>query len=296
MTYNYGERAAGAVPLWSESVGPGPDFATCLLYLDCGDDLTKVSSLVRYWHDQACRLLLPAVSVPGYAEPTMSLSAHEQTADGRPRRRRPQQWTDGLTEDLFQLSAHWFDVPSVAVASELDLYVYRFADRRHVKLQVSVGFKDRPGALPRVVPALIELTRLVGDVADPTYGEIVVNAGILAPATMLDGTLDRGPVESARSSRDLLRGYEWVTVCPKELTARLGGADALRRTGAFDEVVPLAQGGALLRATDDPGAYRAERVREVHRSLAAVLPAGQPADLPGQDVSRIVFADARAAA
>nr|MDT0662239.1 hypothetical protein [Micromonospora sp. DSM 115978] len=200
-----------------------------------------------------------------------------------------------MTEDLYQLSAHWFDVAPAAVASELDLYVYRFADRRHVKLQVSVGFQDRPGGLPRVVPALIELIKLTGDVADPTYGEIVVNAGVLAPATMLDGALDRGIVESARASRQVLRGYEWVTVCPRELVGRLGGIVALGESGAFSEVVPLRHGGALLRATDDPGAYQDGRVRAVHQVLSPVLPAGEPADVPGQDLSRLVFADARAA-
>jgi hypothetical protein len=290
---NYGIDASGAVPGWLESAGLAADFATCLLYLDCGDDLTKLGPLLHYWYEEACRLLLPFVAPPGASEPGISLSAHEQTIDGRPRRRRPERWVDGLTEDLYQLSAHWYDLPSAATASELDLYVFRFADRRHVKLQVSIGFRERSGRIPRVLPALVELARLVGNAADPAYGEIVVNAEILAPTTMLDGALYRGNEESARASRMYLRGYEWVTVCPKELTVRLGGPEALWRTEAFAEVSPLAHGGVLLRATDAPDEYRTDRIRAVFHALAPVLPPGQPTELPGQDLSRVVFADAR---
>jgi hypothetical protein len=283
----------GTVPGWLESGGLEPDFATCLLYLDCGDDLARVASLLRFWHEEACRLLLPYVAPPGSDEPAMSLSVHEQSIDGRPRRRRLRRWAEGLTEDLYQLSSHWFDVPSAAVASELDLYVFRFAGRRHIKLQASVGFKERSGRLPLVVPALVDLARRVGDVADPAYGEIVVNAQTLAPTTMLDGALYRGNEESARTSRTHLRGYEWVTVCPKELTARLGGPEAIWASRAFNQVVPLAQGGVLLRATDVPEEYRAEEIRRAFRALAPVLPPGQPCELPGHDLSRVVFADAR---
>ncbi|MEV4754637.1 hypothetical protein AB0J86_05935 [Micromonospora sp. NPDC049559] len=289
----YGFHAGDTVPGWLDDAGLEPDYASCLIYLDCGDDLSTSAPLLRYWYREACRLLLPFVAPAGQTEPMMSLSAHEQTIEGRPRRRRPRDWDEGLTEDLYQLSAHWFDVPTTAIASELDLYVFRFADRRHVKLQVSVGFKERSGRLPYVVPALVELARLVGDVADPAYGEIIVNAEIMAPTTMLDGALYRGNEESARASRSYLRGYEWVTICPRELTGRLGGAEALRRTGAFAEVVPLAQGGALLRATPTPEEYRADRIRSVFQALAPVLPPGQPCDLPGHDLSRVVFADAR---
>jgi len=283
----------GPVASWAPSGGPKPDFATCLLYLDHGDDLDRVAPVLRLWYDEACRLLLPFVQPLGAPEPTRSISAYEENAEGRGRRRRPASWAEGLTEDLFQLSAHWFDVVPSSIASELDLYVFRFAQRRHVKLQVSIGFQDRPDRLPLVIPALVELTRLVADAADPAYGEIVVNAETVSPATMLDLALYRPDEESARTSRDRLRGYEWVTVCPKELAAQVGGPATLRRTGAFHEVVPLAHGGVLLRATDAPADYRADRVRSVFRALAPILPPGQPCDLPGHDLSRVVFADAR---
>ncbi|MEE6257904.1 hypothetical protein [Plantactinospora sonchi] len=295
--------------------GPEPDFVTWLVYLDSGDDPARLAALAHWWYDEACRTLLPYVHPAGAPAPATSLTAFEQDATGRGRRRRPARWADGLTPDCCQLSARWFDAAPTAIASEMDVFLDRFAGSRHVRLQISVGFENRPGRLPLVVPALVELARRVGDATDPTYGEIVVNAGILAPATMLDAALGRDPASSAATSRAQLRGYEWVTVCPRELAGQLGGPDRLRASGAFAEVYPLRHGGVLLRATDDPTDYRADRVRTVFRTLAPVLPPGRPGQLPtvppvgsamlsavpgvlagdpgAHDLSRVVFADPR---
>ncbi|MFY1690402.1 hypothetical protein [Plantactinospora sp. WMMB782] len=306
----------GLGPPGPEENGPEPDFVTWLVYLDRAEDQGWLASLAHWWHDEVCRLLLPFVSPAGAAAPAVSLTAFEQDAAGRGRRRRPARWADGLTEECAQLSARWFDVAPTAIASELDVFLARFAGRRHVRLQISVGFEGRSGGLPLVLPALVELARLVGDATDPAYGEIVANAGLLPPATMLDAALGRSAESSAEQCRTRLRGYEWVTICPRELAATLGGAERLRATGAFAEVRPLRHGGLLLRATDDPADYQADRVREVFRALAPVLPPGQPGALPtvppagssmlsavpgvlagdpgGHDLSRVVFADPRA--
>jgi hypothetical protein len=292
----------GGLPPWPGSEAQS-EFVTWLLYLDCGDDFARIEPLLSRWYDEACRLLVPFVHPVGAPAPTVSLTAYAQDAAGRGRRRRPARWTDGLSADLYQLSAHWFDVAPAAMASELDLYFFRFAGQRHVKLQISIGFDQRPDRLNLVLPALVELTRLMGDLTDPAYGEIVVNATSLAPATMLDTALGRSAEASARSSRVHLRGYEWVTVCPKELTERLGGPERLRASGAFAEVRSLAQGGLLLRATDSPEEYRADRVRDAFRALAPALPPGRPGPIaeppltvmgePDPDLSRVVFADPR---
>jgi hypothetical protein len=295
--------------------GAEPDFVTWLLYLDCADDPARFDALARWWYAETCRTLLPYVEPVGAARAAVSLTAFEQDASGRGRRRRPAQWADGLTAGCRQLSARWFDVDPGATVSELDVFLDRFPDSRHVRLQVSVGFEGRPGRLPLVVPALVELARASADAADPTYGEIVVNARVLAPATMLDAALGRDPESSAASSRVRLRGYEWVTVCPRELADRLGGPARLRASGAFAEVYPLRHGGVLLRATDDPADYHGDRVRAVFRALAPVLPPGRPSlppavppvgsallsavpgvlagDSGGHDLSRVVLADPR---
>ncbi|MGI5213730.1 hypothetical protein [Plantactinospora sp. CA-290183] len=296
--------------------GPEPDFVTWLLYLDCGDDRARFGPLARWWYEEACRLLVPFVHPAGATEPAVSLTAFEQDATGRGRRRRPGRWAEGLTPDCRQLSARWFEPAPNSVASELDVFLDRFAGPEQVRLQISIGFEDRPGRLSLVLPALLELARLVGDATDPAYGEIVVNATSLAPATILDAALGRSAAVSARESRGHLRGYEWVTVCPKELAARLGGPDRLRASGAFAEVLPLRHGGLVLRATDHPAGYGADRVRSAFRALAPVLPPGRPGlpptvppqgaqgramlsavpgvlagDPGGPDLSRIVFAD-----
>jgi hypothetical protein len=295
--------------------GPEPDFVTWLLYLDCADDPARFGALARWWYDETCRMLLPYVEPAGAVRAAVSLTAFEQDASGRGRRRRPAYWADALTAECRQVSARWFDIDPGATVSELDVLLDRFPGSRHVRLQISVGFEGRPGRLPLVVPALVELARRSGDAADPTYGEIVVNAGSPAPATMLDVVLGRDPESSAAASRVRLRGYEWVTICPRELADRLGGPERLRASGAFAEVYPLRHGGVLLRATDDPADYRGDRVRAVFRALAPVLPPGRPGLLPtvppvdsamlsavpgvltgdpgGHDLSRIVFADAR---
>ncbi|GIG86181.1 hypothetical protein Pen02_11170 [Plantactinospora endophytica] len=299
-----------------EENGPEPDFVTWLLYLDRAEDPGWLGSLARWWHDEVCRMLLPFVQPAGSAAPATSLTAFEQDPGGRGRRRRPARWADGISDDCAQLSARWFDVAPAATASELDVFLARFAGRRHVRLQISVGFEGRSGRLPLVLPALVELARLVGDATDPAYGEIVVNAGLLSPATMLDAALGRSAESSAEQSRTHLRGYEWVTICPRELVGALGGPERIWASGAFAEVRPLTHGGVLLRATDDPSDYRADRVRAAFRALAPVLPPGRPGALPtvppagsamlsavpgvlagdpgGHDLSRVVFADPRA--
>ncbi len=295
--------------------GSEPDFVTWLVYLDRAEDPAWLGSLARWWYDEACRALLPFVHPAGTAAPATSLTAFELDAAGRGRRRRPGRWADGITEDCCQLSARWFDVPPTAVASELDIFLARFAGRGHVRLQISIGFEERSGRLPTVLPTLLELTRRVADATNPAYAEIVVNAGMLSPATMLDAALGRSVESSAQESRTHLRGYEWVTVCPPELVHRLGGPDRLRASGAFAEVRPLTHGGVLLRATDDPADYQADRVRAAFHALAPVLPPGRPGALPtvppagsamlsavpgvlagdpgGHDLSRVVFADPR---
>ncbi|MEV1285580.1 hypothetical protein [Micromonospora sp. NPDC049679] len=280
------------MPSWMQvdEPEPEPDLATLVLYVDGAGHVSHIAPLLQLWHDEACRLLLPFAQPAGAPEPTTSFTAFDERAVGRGRRRRPPRWADGLTEELGQLSAHWYDV--APGAAELDLHVTRFGGGRHLKLQASVGFAQRSHLVPRVVSALIELARRMAEVADLAYGEMLRSAGNPAPATLLDAALRRDPDESADASRCFVRGYEWVTVCPKELTCRLGGADALRASGAFAEVLPLSRGAVLLRATERPEDYRGERVAAVFRALAPVLPAGQPRQLPEHDFSRVVFADA----
>ncbi|MFF1687853.1 MULTISPECIES: hypothetical protein [unclassified Streptomyces] len=54
--------------------------------------------------------------------------------------------------------------------------------------------------------------------------------------TGLDLLLGRKGKRSVAEARTFLRGYSWTTVCPAELTERLGGAEELRASGAFHSV------------------------------------------------------------
>lgn len=280
------------VSSWGFAGGPEPDHATVRLYLDYGDDLARVGPILRMWYAEADRLLSGLVRPPGAAKPDVYRSGYEKEPGGSGRKVRPRTWDAGITEDYFQLTWAWRDTAAEASVAELKLYVFRFFERRHVMLSASVDLEDRPGRLPVVLPPLLELLRTVADVADPAYGEAVVNGSSLPPATMLDGALYRHAEDSAAQSREFLRGYEWLTICPKELLPRLGGAEGLRGSNAFSSVEELRHGGALLRATDDPAAYGPAEIAAVFSAVAPVLPAGRPRALPGHDLRRVVFANA----
>ena len=76
-----------------------------------------------------------------------------------------------------------------------------------------------------------------------------------------------------------LQGYEWVTLVPAA-AARLGGAAALRESGAFWRVDELPTGGVLVQATHRMEEYDLAAARRVWEVLAPVLPAGVPARPP----------------
>ena len=80
-------------------------------------------------------------------------------------------------------------------------------------------------------------------------------------------------IEVSRS-RDILRGYSWVTIAAAEIAARLGGAEALRASGAFHEVSVLPNDSLWLRATPTINEFTGDKVRRVFEALAPVLPTG----------------------
>ncbi|MBM0226520.1 MULTISPECIES: hypothetical protein [Micromonospora] len=135
------------------------------------------------------------------------------------------------------------------------------------------------------------LTEVLAD-ADPAYGEINKDVGDEG-STELDKSLRRDSDVSLKQSRQVLRGYSWVTVVPGELVERLGGADAIESAGAVAEVRRLAAGGVLLRATRTPEEYDDLAMQRLFRMLAPVLPPGQPRDLPGWPTKhQVVYEDA----
>lgn len=129
------------------------------------------------------------------------------------------------------------------------------------------------------------------DAVNPAFAWMGVD-GPATDDTNLDCVLNRRVRDSVREARKLLRGYSWTTVCPEELSVRLGGPGALAATGAFHRVVPLSAGGVVLQATETAAAYTDEAVRGVFEALHPVLPPGVPQFDPAHPELRYFPADA----
>jgi hypothetical protein len=105
------------------------------------------------------------------------------------------------------------------------------------------------------------------------YGHVTDDASL--SGTALERALHRWPGETVPRCREVLRGYSWVTICPAELAARLGGAGKLAATGAFCEVSEGAGGSVFLRATPTLEDYDQAAARKVFEALAPVLLTGR---------------------
>ena len=114
--------------------------------------------------------------------------------------------------------------------------------------------------------------------------------------TPLDEVLFRGGrILSITKGRDVLRGYSWVTVVPAGLAQKLGGAEAMRASGAFAVVDELPSGGLWLQATSHFADYDPAAVHRVFRALAPVLPTGRPKPKPDpfdEKSRRLIWDDA----
>jgi hypothetical protein len=103
---------------------------------------------------------------------------------------------------------------------------------------------------------------------DGLYGEAAAESTIKTSYMLQHQRIPR--------SREQLRGYDWLTICPQELADRLGGTEALRATRAFHEVAQLSGGGVWLLATADYPDFDNAALYRVFRALAPVLPIGMP--------------------
>lgn len=132
----------------------------------------------------------------------------------------------------------------------------------------------------------IRALRLMASAWRVDFGAVMGNGG--AVGLEAAGGIDRRRARAAASR--VLRGYEWVTVVPAGLTEELGGAQFLRDSGAFVEVVELAAGGVLVRATDTIEEYSEEKVRAVFEVLKPVLPRRHGRrPLPGMESPYVLY-------
>ncbi|MEU5142431.1 hypothetical protein [Streptomyces sp. NPDC021139] len=152
---------------------------------------------------------------------------------------------------------------------------------------------DAMGGLddPRFCADTVRFLVAALDAVNPAFAWMGVD-GPATDDTNLDCVLNRRVRDLVRQARTFLRGYSWTTVCPEELSVRLGGPEALAATGAFHRVVPLSAGGVVLQATETAAAYTDEAVRGVFEALPPVLPPGVPQFDPAHPELRYFPADA----
>lgn len=148
------------------------------------------------------------------------------------------------------------------------------------------GVSDR-GFCTGLVECVVDA---VGE-ADPAFGRI--EWGQFSDRANLDIALRRKPRVFLPAAREELRGYAWLTVCPKELLDRLGGWRELAASGSFHRVIPLPAGGAVLQASKTLAGYSDAVMEGVFMALAPVLPAGLPSDHHAFPGVRFVPRDAR---
>lgn len=103
------------------------------------------------------------------------------------------------------------------------------------------------------------------------------------------------PEDTLRESRTYLRGYDWITVCPAELAARLN-VQSLLNSGAFCEVQELENGGIWLQATPRIAEYDLDHVRMAWQELSSLLRPGVPMrrdEKSGRPPLPVIYEDAR---
>ncbi|WP_030439659.1 hypothetical protein [Actinoplanes subtropicus] len=160
-------------------------------------------------------------------------------------------------------------------------------------LTLSFSMQESRLARPEVQRSLLSFVRSVADRVNPSFGQCDYDdVGTAVERTV--GPPWPMPSETVPRSRNTLRGYSWLTVCAQELADRLGGADALRATGAFHEVEQLAAGGVWLLATADYRDYDQAAVERVFEAVAPVLPPGMPRRFDSADrpPNRVAVRDA----
>jgi hypothetical protein len=259
-----------------------------VLYLDAGD-----LAAIQAWHDAAEAVLLPLIQPPGAPPVEREITGFVAAETGGQRPIVADTWAEAMVSGLDQLQTVWEygDSQPHGPVDLAYLKVFRPGSGDFLWLDLMVSLVQ-PEIRPTVCDTMVTVLRSASDVADPVYGEILVDRIPYSPSTALDRLLRRLPDNSLETGRRFLRGYEWVTVCPAEIASLLGGAETLRASGAFAEVIELGAGGLLLRATDDPEDWNDEAVRRVFEAVRPALPPGQPRQLQFETITSVVMTDA----
>jgi hypothetical protein len=164
-------------------------------------------------------------------------------------------------------------------------------DGEHSRLSTSLPYGSAALSDPQRCGHLVDAVAQALNQADPAFGYVEYDQ--FSETSNLDVALRRNPNDYLGTSRCLLRGYAWTTICPEELVGRLGGVDSLRATGAFTRVLPLER-GAVLQSTETVAGFSDDAMNAVFEALGPVLPPGMPKFDPAFPDIRYVPRDASA--
>nr|WP_221378577.1 hypothetical protein [Actinoplanes polyasparticus] len=120
----------------------------------------------------------------------------------------------------------------------------------------------------------LAFARSFAEATDLAYAEISYDRG--SGRTAYEDVFRGRPGRTALTSRETLRGYAWLTVCPREIGERLGGLDTFRGSGAFAEAERLPAGGYWLLATEDWRDFGPAAAERIFPVLAPALRPGPP--------------------
>ncbi len=163
--------------------------------------------------------------------------------------------------------------PDVSVSAVFDEELPEY-----VKLVVHLDERELldPESAPAVQDGLLRSVRWACDRYDVVFGHVSYRHAV--GETELERFLrgyDGDPTTNTPRWRSHLRGYSWLMVIPAEIADVLGGADALRSSGAFHSVAVLPNGAVLLQATPSFREYHGAAVANVHRVVRDVLISGE---------------------
>ncbi|QNA72253.1 DUF3396 domain-containing protein [Streptomyces sp. So13.3] len=149
----------------------------------------------------------------------------------------------------------------------------------------------------RFASAQLRWTELLRDFAeevDPSYAQIGYSLS-LGRTEYEERVGPLLPYLSLAESRQLLRGYEWLMVIPREIAQLLGGADGITAAGDFHRIETLRDGAVLLQVTPEFDDFTGEAIERTWRLLRPALRPGMPKRFEDSDLtgppSRIWYAD-----
>lgn len=149
----------------------------------------------------------------------------------------------------------------------------------------------------RFKPAQSRWTELLRDYSqetDPSYAQIGYSL-TLGRTEYEERVGPPLPSLTLPQSRQLLRGYEWLMVIPREIAQKLGGADGITAAGDFHRVETLRDGAVLLQVTPEFDDFTGEAIERTWRLLRPALRPGMPKRFEDSDLvgppSRIWYAD-----